>query len=173
VLILTSTLAEEVVNKLAERFIKREAGWMSVMARVFLHPMLALLGSLSFNSMASAELGRASWYELTTPTASGETCNPNALTAAHPTLPFGTIVEVENLRNGRAVVVRINDRGPFVQNRVIDLTRAAAARLGFLSDGLAKSLARLRGVTVAGRKSSVSSGAFRQGSGKPPREATI
>ena len=103
------------------------------MARV---TILALICGFSLITSAAAELGRASWYELTTQTASGEPCNPNALTAAHPTLPFGTIVEVENLGNGRAVVVRINDRGPFVQNRIIDLTRAAAARLGFLKDGL-------------------------------------
>ena len=104
------------------------------MARV---TILALICGFSLITSAAAELGRASWYELTTQTASGEPCNPNALTAAHPTLPFGTIVEVENLRNGRSVVVRVNDRGPFVQNRIIDLTRAAATRLGFLSDGLA------------------------------------
>jgi rare lipoprotein A len=107
------------------------------MARVNPRLVVALTCGFYLQSNASAELGRASWYALTTPTASGERCNPNAMTAAHPTLPFGTIVEVENLRNGRAVVVRINDRGPFVQSRIIDVTQAAAARLGFLSDGLA------------------------------------
>jgi rare lipoprotein A len=107
------------------------------MACLTLRPVLVLVCDAFLMSNASAELGRASWYALTTPTASGERCNPNALTAAHPTLPFGTIVEVKNLRNGRSVFVRINDRGPFVQNRIIDLTRAAAARLGFLKDGLA------------------------------------
>jgi rare lipoprotein A len=106
------------------------------MARVSLPPVLLLLCSLGFASDASAEIGRASWYALTSVTASGESCNPNALTAAHPTLPFGTIVKVENIGNGRSVFVRINDRGPFVDKRVIDLTRAAARRLGFLRDGL-------------------------------------
>jgi rare lipoprotein A len=60
------------------------------------------------------------------------------MTAAHPSLPFGTKVQVENLRNGRSVVVRINDRGPYVAGRVIDLTKAAAAALGFVERGIAK-----------------------------------
>ena len=58
------------------------------------------------------------------------------LSAAHRTLPFGTQVRVENLNNGRAVVVRINDRGPFVRGRVIDVTKAAAQNLGFVSSGV-------------------------------------
>jgi rare lipoprotein A len=68
-------------------------------------------------------------------TASGEAMNPGALTAAHRTLPFGTEVTVINRDNGRSVVVRINDRGPFVRGRVIDLSPAAARALGV--DGLA------------------------------------
>ena len=64
-------------------------------------------------------------------TANGERMNPNAMTAAHKTLPFGTRVTVVNQRNGRQVVVRINDRGPFVKGRVIDLSPAAASALGF------------------------------------------
>ena len=63
-------------------------------------------------------------------TASGERMNPGAMTAAHRTLPFGTSVTVVNNRNGRAVVVRINDRGPFVAGRVIDLSAAAARAIG-------------------------------------------
>ena len=63
-------------------------------------------------------------------TASGETFNPNALTAAHRTLPFGTRVRVTNSRNGRSVIVRINDRGPFVKGRAIDLSSAAAQAIG-------------------------------------------
>ena len=86
---------------------------------------------------ASAETGRASWYSLTSKTASGERCDPSAMTAAHRSLPFGTKVKVENLRNGRSIIVRINDRGPFVSGRVIDLTRAAARRLGFVERGVA------------------------------------
>jgi rare lipoprotein A len=64
-------------------------------------------------------------------TASGQTANPAGLTAAHRTLPFGTRVRVVNRRNGRSVIVRINDRGPFIRGRVIDLTPAAARVLGF------------------------------------------
>jgi rare lipoprotein A len=66
-------------------------------------------------------------------TASGERASPGALTAAHPTLPFGTRVRVTNRNNGRSVVVRINDRGPFVRGRIIDLTPAAARALGISS----------------------------------------
>ena len=102
--------------------------------------MTALVALTAFTSSsgARAETGRASWYSLTSRTASGERCDPSALTAAHPSLPFGTKVKVENLKNGRTVVVRINDRGPFVGGRVIDLTKAAASRLGFVSAGIAK-----------------------------------
>lgn len=94
----------------------------------------ALIATL--NVEAVAETGRASWYALTSKTASGEWCDPTAMTAAHPSLPFGTKVEVENLKNGRSVVVRINDRGPFVAGRIIDLTKGAAAKLGFVARGL-------------------------------------
>jgi rare lipoprotein A len=64
-------------------------------------------------------------------TASGQRLNPKALTAAHRTLPFGTKVRVTNKKNGRAVLVTINDRGPFIRGRVIDLTPAGARELGF------------------------------------------
>ncbi|MFV3307317.1 septal ring lytic transglycosylase RlpA family protein [Pseudomonas sp. NY15181] len=70
-------------------------------------------------------------------TASGERFNLNALTAAHRTLPFGTRVKVTNLNNGRSVVVRINDRGPFGRGRIIDLSRAAAEQLNMLRTGTA------------------------------------
>jgi rare lipoprotein A len=84
---------------------------------------------------ASVESGIASVYCFRNgPTASGERSRPALLTAAHKTLPFGTLVEVTNRQNGRAVVVRINDRGPYVGGRVIDLTPAAARALKF--DGL-------------------------------------
>jgi rare lipoprotein A len=90
----------------------------------------------SFIATTHAESGVASVYGYDgQKTASGERANPGALTAAHRTLPFGTAVKVTNKRNGRAVVVRINDRGPFKRGRIIDLTPAAAQRLGF--DGLA------------------------------------
>ena len=63
-------------------------------------------------------------------TASGETYDANALTAAHPTLPFNTMVKVTNLSNGLSVVVRINDRGPYTKRRIIDLSKAAADQIG-------------------------------------------
>jgi rare lipoprotein A len=84
---------------------------------------------------ASAQCGRASWYALYSKTASGERMNPSAMTAAHRSLPFGTKVAVTNKRNGKTVVVRINDRGPFIKGRVIDVSKAAAKKLGFLGSG--------------------------------------
>ena len=83
-------------------------------------------------SYAMAETGIASVYAYSGgKTASGERANSGGFTAAHRTLKFGTQVRVTNRRNGRNVVVRINDRGPFVRGRVIDITPAAARALGF------------------------------------------
>jgi rare lipoprotein A len=85
-----------------------------------------------FAGSAYAEAGIASVYAYSgEKTASGEQANPRQLTAAHKTLPFGTMVQVTNKKNGRTVMVRINDRGPFVRGRIIDLTPAAASQLGF------------------------------------------
>ena len=79
-----------------------------------------------------AETGIASIYAYAgEKTANGERANPGGLTAAHKTLPFGTRVRVVNKRNGKSVVVRINDRGPFVRGRIIDLTPAGARAIGF------------------------------------------
>jgi rare lipoprotein A len=85
---------------------------------------------------AVAETGRAAFYSGGR-TASGERTGPNGLTAAHRTLPFGTRVRVTNMRNGKAVVVRIVDRGPFNRGRIIDLSRAAAVELDMISSGTA------------------------------------
>ena len=71
------------------------------------------------------------------PTATGEIFNPEAMTAAHRSLPFGTRVRVTNTRNGRSVVVRINDRGPFIRGRVIDISTGAARAIGMINSGLA------------------------------------
>lgn len=82
--------------------------------------------------------GIASWYGPRfhgRRTASGERFDMRALTAAHPTLPFGTVVRVENPESGRSVDVRINDRGPHIKARIIDLSRAAARALGLLDVG--------------------------------------
>jgi rare lipoprotein A len=87
---------------------------------------------------AVLEQGRASWYGLAfhgRKTASGEKFDMNALTAAHPTLPFGTRVLVRNPSNGRSVTVRINDRGPYTGGRVIDLSFAAARAIGIVGFG--------------------------------------
>jgi rare lipoprotein A len=86
-------------------------------------------------SPASAQCGRASWYALHSRTASGEHMNPSALTAAHRSLPFGTRLKVTNKNNGKSVVVRINDRGPFIKGRVLDLSKGAARQLGFVNSG--------------------------------------
>jgi peptidoglycan lytic transglycosylase len=86
---------------------------------------------------ALQQTGRASWYSLESPTASGEKMDDAALTAAHNFLPFGTKVRIENIANGRSVVVRINDRGPFVAGRLIDLSKAAAEELDIVAVGVA------------------------------------
>ena len=90
------------------------------------------------DSASAPETGRASWYDFTTATASGEVMDGDGLTAAHPTLPLGSHVLVENLENGRSVVVRINDRGPVVKGRIIDVSRGAAEKLGMVDSGVAK-----------------------------------
>ncbi|MEO8503872.1 MAG: septal ring lytic transglycosylase RlpA family protein [Acidobacteriota bacterium] len=87
------------------------------------------------------ERGVASWYGPDfhgKMTASGEIFDTHRLTAAHRKLPFGTLVEVRNLENGKAVRVRINDRGPFVHGRIIDLSNAAADQIGMLANGTAR-----------------------------------
>lgn len=88
--------------------------------------------SLLAAGVARAESGIASvYYYSGSKTASGQRTNPAGLTAAHRTLPFGTMVRVTNRRNGKSVVVRINDRGPFIHGRIIDLTPAGARALAF------------------------------------------
>jgi rare lipoprotein A len=87
------------------------------------------------------ETGLATFYAMklqNRKTASGELLNNNSMTAAHKTLPFGTQVIVRNLNNGKSVKVRINDRGPYVKGRIIDLTRAAFSQIANLDNGVAK-----------------------------------
>lgn len=103
------------------------------------------INGVTYYPMESAdgysEVGIASWYgpgfhgKLT---ANGERYNQKAMTAAHKTLPLPTLVKVENLENGRSVVVRVNDRGPYSKGRIIDLTEVAARRLGMIDKGTAK-----------------------------------
>jgi len=97
--------------------------------------------------------GKASWYGpgfAGRKTANGERFNPGAMTAAHKTLPFGTTVEVTNLQNGKRTVVRINDRGPYAGGRIIDLSKAAAKKIGLIQSGVAK--VEIRAVGPGGKK---------------------
>jgi rare lipoprotein A len=115
------------------RAILQQQGTVLMQARAY---ALAFAVCLSFAGGAQAESGIASVYGngdgyAGRKTANGERMNPGAMTAAHKTLPFGSHVRVTNKKNGRTVTVRINDRGPFVRGRVIDLSPAAARALGF------------------------------------------
>jgi rare lipoprotein A len=121
---------------------------------VTLAAALALLvgGGMAWNDLAKArgvdapafgfrQVGLASWYGPGfhgRTTASGERFDQNDLTAAHRKLPLGTEVKVTNLQNGRSIVVEINDRGPYIDGRVIDVSKAAARRLGIVEEGVAK-----------------------------------
>ncbi|MGL4405302.1 MAG: septal ring lytic transglycosylase RlpA family protein [Notoacmeibacter sp.] len=98
----------------------------------------ALVLSFAAPATAASGCGTASWYALTSMTANGEMMNPAKLTAAHKSLPFGTKLKVTNPKNGKSVVVRINDRGPFIKGRVLDLSKAAAQKIGIISRGHGK-----------------------------------
>lgn len=108
-----------------------------ISSSVFVSPSIATANPAQ-HSGKYIQSGKASWYG---PgfhgrrTASGETFNTHALTAAHRTLPFGTRVRVVNKKTGKSVVVRINDRGPFAHGRVIDLSRASAQAIGITGVG--------------------------------------
>ncbi len=101
---------------------------------------ILLAGTAVLQADEFSETGMASWYGgkfQGRKTANGETFDTNKLTAAHKTLPFGTIVKVVNLQNDESVEVRINDRGPFVEGRIIDLSRAGADAIGMVGSGVA------------------------------------
>lgn len=123
---------------------------------VFMAIGLLTLATFGFNSTpadadTSARCGKASWYALFSRTASGEMMNPSLLTAAHRSLPFGTRVEVTNIANGKSVVVRINDRGPFIKGRVIDVSKGAAKKIGMIRSGVARvKVTALNGKPVKG-----------------------
>jgi rare lipoprotein A len=98
------------------------------------------MGILSGSAFADT-IGTASYYGKGfhgRKAANGERYDMNGLTAAHRTLPFGTRLQVTNMKNGRSVVVRISDRGPFIRNRAIDLSLGAAKAIGMVESGLAK-----------------------------------
>lgn len=110
------------------------------------------VGAFFMPALASAETvmrGKASFYGHGTKTASGERYNPNGMTAAHRTLPFGTHVRVTDVRTRRSVVVRINDRGPFIKGRIIDVSRGAAQQLGMVGRGVANVEVRVVGSRTA------------------------
>jgi rare lipoprotein A len=88
--------------------------------------------------VASGGGGLASFYTEGARTANGETFNTHELTAAHPSLPFGTRLRVTNVTNGQSVTVRVNDRGPYVPGRVVDVSYSAAEQLGMVKGGVAK-----------------------------------
>ncbi len=101
----------------------------------------ASCGTAGKRGSVGALEGMASWYGERfhgRKTASGERYDMNALTAAHRTLPFGTRVRVRSVRDGRSVIVRINDRGPFASDRIIDVSKRAAELLGMIASGLAE-----------------------------------
>jgi len=103
--------------------------------------VILLVLACGFGSRPVVQTGTASFYGEGfegRPTASGEAFDPEALTAAHPTLPLGTRVEVTRPGNGESVVVEINDRGPHTGGRIIDLSQAAATRLDFEDEGVAE-----------------------------------
>jgi len=109
-----------------------------LLKKVFHLSLLASAALVPFGANAQ-QCGIASWYGpglYGNQTANGEVFRPGTMTAAHRNLPFGSRVRVTNQENGRSVVVRINDRGPFVGNRIIDLAQVPARELGF--SGLAK-----------------------------------
>lgn len=119
----------------------------SRLIRVFLATLLVLAvnGSAAaarqVSSRASKNVTRASWYGTSFKgqrTASGAVFNPQRLTAAHPTLDLGSQVKVTDLRSGRSVIVQITDRGPYLPGRGIDLSYAAARRLGIVQRGIAR-----------------------------------
>jgi len=107
-----------------------------------------------FEAEGSSETGGASWYGgkadrlAGEKTASGEPLDPSALTCAHRTLPLGSMLQVENLDNGRKIILRINDRGPFIRGRIVDVTKRAATELGFTEKGLAR--VQIRSVRALG-----------------------
>lgn len=109
--------------------------------RIRISILLLLTCTLFACSRKVTETGKASYYGQKfngRKTASGERFRNSALTAAHKTLPFGTVVKVTNLRNGKSVKVRINDRGPFVAGRIVDLSASAARKIDLHREGVGK-----------------------------------
>ncbi len=110
---------------------------------IYVLTVVALLGAVLAYQFYGPyyEVGIASWYGPGFDgrrTANGEIYDMNGISAAHKTLPFGTIVQVVDLETGKSVIVRINDRGPFIEGRIIDLSKGAAEKLGIIDKGITK-----------------------------------
>ena len=110
---------------------------------LYLISVVALLGLVLLYQVAGPyyEVGIASWYGPGFDgnyTANGEIYDMNGISAAHKTLPFGTIVRVVEFSTGKSIIVRINDRGPFIEGRIIDLSKGAARKLGIIDKGITK-----------------------------------
>jgi rare lipoprotein A len=110
----------------------KQVRWAAVAA----FAMMAAALSVS-QADAAAQTGKASYYKSGHRTANGERFDPHGFTAAHRTLPFGTKVLVTNVKTGKSVIVRINDRGPFIKSRIIDVSYGAAKVLGMTGAGVA------------------------------------
>ena len=107
--------------------------------RTIIGALLVAVASPAFgDTKAPAQRGEASYYWHATKTASGEPFDPEGMTCAHRTLEFNTTVRITNLRNGRSVICRVNDRGPFTRKRIIDLSRASARAIGLIQTGVAQ-----------------------------------
>ncbi|WP_425359359.1 septal ring lytic transglycosylase RlpA family protein [Cohaesibacter haloalkalitolerans] len=124
---MTTKVREELLNRIA-------ATGIGLVAAVL---FMMVLKDVS-HAADMKHCGTASWYQLTSRTASGEMANPKKMTAAHKSLELGQKIEVTNMRNGKKVIVRVNDRGPFIKGRILDVTRAAASELGFKDAGTTK-----------------------------------
>jgi len=134
----TRNLAEDALQ--ATNRLRRLMGNAPPLREIAGRPPVRAVAQVSFGRIRFKISGIASWYGPGfhgNRSASGERYNQNAMTAAHRSLPFGTKVQVTNLNNGRSVIVRINDRGPYVRGRVIDLSAAAARVLGVMQSGVA------------------------------------
>jgi rare lipoprotein A len=95
-------------------------------------------GTAKLATLTDSSVGIASFYKYEAKTASGEQFNPRELTAAHRTLPFGTRLRVTNVATGQSVTLRVNDRGPFIPGRVVDVSHSAAKELGMIDRGITK-----------------------------------
>jgi len=109
----------------------------STLAETELARLVSSSRELEVGHVKSRALGVASFYRSGVKTANGEAFDPNQLTAAHRTLPFGTKLRVTNLKTGKSVIVRVNDRGPYIAGRIVDVSYSAAQSLGMIEQGVA------------------------------------